>query len=269
MIDEQHIDLITAYIDGSITAEQRVRFNKLIDEGEIDILDVRQMEATYHKLGQLPTSEPSEQMRKSFDAMLREKSEQQKTDPEAKLLHQIEHFFSKKRTQLFAAAAAVFVTGMLAGNLFTPFQDYRQQMQQLSNEVSEMRQVMLLSLLDAQSPTERLRAVNISSDISRADDRVISALLKTLNNDPNVNVRLASIEALLRHASNPRVREGLVKAISHQKSPQIQVALADAMITLQEPQSVNELRRLLNQDKLDSSVRNKLKNTIAALSKRS
>lgn len=269
MIDEQHIDLITAYINGSITAEQRMRLNKLIDEGKIDILDVKQMEVTYRKLGELPASEPSEQLRESFYAMLQEKSEQQKPDPQTKLLYQIKNFFTLNRVQQFTAAAAVFVIGMLAGNLFTPFQDYRQQMSQLSNEVSEMRQMMMLSLLDAQSPTERLRAVNISSDITRADDRVISALLKTLNNDPNVNVRLASIEALLRHASNPRVREGLVKAISHQKSPQIQVALADAMIALQEPQSVDELRRLLNQDKLDSSVRNKLKNTIAALSKRS
>lgn len=172
----------------------------------------------------------------------------------------------RQKMQRSALAITIFLIGMLAGNLFTPFQDYRQQMNRLSNEVSEMRKVMMLSLMDAQSPSERLKAVNISTDISAADDRVISALLKTLNNDPNVNVRLASIEALLRHADNPRAREGLVKAISKQKSPQIQVALADAMLALQETDSINELRRLLKQNELDSSVRDKLQNTIAALS---
>lgn len=267
MNDEKHIDLITAYLDGSITAEQRARLNDLIDHGEIDILDVKQMESTYKSLGNLPAEAPSRQMRDSFYAMLKEEKVRQNRYQPVKLINKLLALLTPGRLQNVAVAGLIFLVGMLAGNVFTPFQDYRQQLDQLTSEVSQMRQVMALSLLDARSPTERLKAVNISTELTSANNRVITALLKTLNNDPNVNVRLASIEALLRHAGNPNVRSGLVKAISRQQSPQIQVALADAMLALQETRSVDELRKLLDQTQLDTTVKDKLKNTIAALNK--
>lgn len=266
MIDEKYIDLVTAYLDGSITSEERARLNELIDEGKIDILDIKEMKHTYNKLGELPASEPSGQMRNSFYTMLEAEKARQTPDKTTQVLIRIKEFFTPKRMQRVGLAMGVFLIGILIGNLFTPFQDYRAQMNQLSNEMSQMRRVMMLSLLDNQSPSERLKAVNISTDITSADERVTSALLKTLNNDPNVNVRLASIEALLHHADNPSVRKGLIESISKQQSPQIQVALADAMLALQETRSIEELRRLLEQQELDKNVRDKLKNTIAALS---
>lgn len=268
MMDKQHINLITAYLDGSITSEQRRRFNELIDQGEIDVLDIKNMEKTYQQLGDLPSAEPSEKMRDSFYTMLKDEKEQQTAEQTHRISNWINNLITPNKLQRFALITGVLLIGMLAGNLFTPFHDYRQQINQLSDEVSQMREVMMLSLLDARSPSERLKAVNISTDISSSDDRIVSALLKTLNNDSNVNVRLASIEALLRHADNPAAREGLVEAISKQQSPQVQVALADAMLALQEKESIEELQQLLEENDLNSNVRDKLKNTIAALEKK-
>ncbi|HEX6982520.1 MAG TPA: HEAT repeat domain-containing protein [Balneolaceae bacterium] len=265
MINDKYIELVTAYLDDSISPEERVRLNELIDEGKIDILDVKEMENLYKSLGKLPVSEPSEQMRDSFYAMLKAEKEQQTSMQDSQLLDRIRDFFIQPKIRRFGLAMCLFLVGMVAGNFFTPFQDYEQEMDQLSNQVMQMQKMMALSLLDAPSSTERLKAVNISSEISSADDRIVSALLKTLNNDPNVNVRLASIDALLNHAANPAVRKGLVQAISKQESPQIQVALANAMLALQETRSVDELRRLLDRQELDPTVRYKLTNTIAAL----
>lgn len=268
MTDDKYINLITAYIDGSITFEERVRLNELIEKGEIDVLHINEMKRTYQKLGHLPSSNPSEKMRDSFYAMLESEKEPQTADQNQQVTNWINDLFTLKRSQQFALVAGIFVIGVLIGNYFTPIHDYQQQMNQLSDEVSQMREVMMLSLLDAQSPSERLKAVNISTDISSSDDRIISALLNTLNNDSNVNVRLASIEALLRHAQNPTARNGLIEAISKQQSPQVQVALADAMLALRERRSIESLQQLLEQKNLDSNVREKLKNTIADLKKR-
>jgi hypothetical protein len=266
MIDEKYINLLTAYLDNSITPKERIELDKLIDRGEIDILDLKEMENTYNRLGTIPIAEPSVQMRHSFYTMLETEKQRQASKYQFNILNLIKDFITPKRVQWASLTTGIFLIGMLVGNLFTPFRDYHQQMNELSSEVSHMREVVMMSLLDAQSPSERLKAVNISTDIASADDRVITALLKTLNEDPNVNVRLASIEALLRHADNPTARKGLVESISRQESPQIQVALADAMLALQETRSVDELQRILEQNGLDSSVRDKLKNTIAALS---
>ncbi len=266
MIDEKYIDLVTAYIDNSITAGQREELNRLIDEGEIDILDVKEMEMYWQKMGRIPAAEPAADMRENFYRMLEEEKEKQPASLGNTFADWLALLKARLEMRQLAYAMGIFLVGMLVGNWATPFNNYREQLSELSTEVSQMREVMMLSLLDNSSPTERLKAVNISTDVRSADSQVIQALLKTLNNDPNVNVRLATIEALLRHASNPLVREGMVNAIASQESPLVQVALADAMIALQERSAVQEFRNLLEKNGLDSNVRDKIENTIAALS---
>jgi len=120
-------------------------------------------------------------------------------------------------------------------------------------------------MLNQPSSFERLKAVNISSTIDHTNDKVINALLKTLNNDPNVNVRLATIDVLVQHGSDPRVREGLVRSINRQKSPLIQAALADAMVVLQDTSSVKELRKLLQRKDLNQTVKTKIHSSITKL----
>ncbi len=265
MIDEKYIDLISAYLDDSISPEERERLNELIDEGKIDILEIKEMEQLYQNLGELPVVEPSEQMSDSFYAMLEAEKGRQTTVPDSQFSEWIKSFFTPRKARHLGLAICLLLIGMLIGNLFMPFQDYRSEMNELSSEISQMKKVMALSLLEAESSASRLKAVIISSEIPSADERIISVLLKTLNDDPNVNVRLASIYALLNHAENPRVRKGLVQSIAKQESPQVQVALADAMLALQETQSIDELRRLLERNDLQPIVREKLTNTIAAL----
>lgn len=270
MNNEQYIKLFIAYIEGSITAEQRSSLNELINNGEIDIQDVKELENVYRNMGSLPEPEPSDKMSSRFYRMLEQEKgkEMQSEYPKGKqqVRRWFEYLSSIARPKQVAYALSIFIAGMVIGNWAIPFQNYRQQLNRLSGEVSQMREVMMLSLLDNDSVTERLKAVNVSMEMQPADNKVADALLKTLQNDPNINVRLAAIEALLHHASQPRVREGLVNAITTQKSPIIQAALADAMLMLQEKRSIKKFRKLLDQNDLDPNLRNKLQNTVTALS---
>ena len=99
-----------------------------------------------------------------------------------------------------------------------------------------------------------------------ADGQVVEALLATLNNDPNVNVRLMTLEALAQVAvRNASVREGLVHSIMEQESPLVQAALADVMLKLQEKRSVQPFRKLLQQKDLNVQIRTKIEQTITKL----
>lgn len=162
-----------------------------------------------------------------------------------------------------AAGFALLMTGFSAGLLLN---SQNEKIDRLYSEMHHIQEVLMISLLDNPSATERLRAIGYSSDIPSDDSRVIEALMQTLNNDPNVNVRIAAVNALVGHSSNPAVREGLVRSISAQKSPIVQVALADAMLAMQERRSVNEFKKLLEHEEMDNNVRHKLENTILALS---
>lgn len=265
MIDEKYIDLVTGYLQNDLNPDERKKLDKLIESGEIDLLDLKEMEMMAGKMDLIDTPKPSSGMRDRFYTMLKEEKLTLSVSWSQKLSVWIDAQKSRFELRYVMYAVAVFLAGLLIGDLYAPLSNQDEQIDQLTSEVSQMREVMMITLLDNSSPTERLKAVNISNEIRSVDDRVVNALLKTLNNDTNVNVRVAAVEALTTHASNPSVRTGLINSIANQQSPIVQAALADAMLALQEKQSVDEFRKLLAKDELDMNVRNKLENTIAAL----
>ena len=79
----------------------------------------------------------------------------------------------------------------------------------LGQEVSDLKELMMLSLLEKESATERLKAVSLTQEMDQASQKVTSALLQTLNNDDNVNVRLAALDALKPYSSDGNVRAGI------------------------------------------------------------
>ena len=135
----------------------------------------------------------------------------------------------------------------------------------LSGQVAQMRKLMVFSLLENPSATERLRAVNYTGEMEGADQQVITALLSTLNKDPNVNVRLVTLDALAKFSGQPEVRAGLVRSIALQESSLVQVALANLMLELQEKDSVAPFKKLLAEEQLNHAVRIKIEHTINKL----
>jgi len=142
----------------------------------------------------------------------------------------------------------------------------KKQLEELTAQVSDMRDIMMKSLLQNPSASERIRGVSFTSELTTVKPDVIDALLTTLNNDPNVNVRLMTLEALTHYASYPAVRAGLVESISGQESPLVQAAMADVMLKLQEKNAIRPFKKLLQQKDLNSLVRIKLETAIARLS---
>lgn len=143
--------------------------------------------------------------------------------------------------------------------------DENEKLSVLTNQVGEMRRMMVVSLLGNPSATERLRAVNYTGEMEGADRQIITALLSTLNEDPNVNVRLVTLDALAKFSDQPEVRAGLVRSIVRQESPLVQVAMANLMLKLQEKGSVVPFKKLLKKEQLNNAVRTKLEHTIDKL----
>jgi hypothetical protein len=124
------------------------------------------------------------------------------------------------------------------------------------------QQASVLAMLQNPDANGRLKAVNYTQQLPRVNRKVIDALFLTLNTDPNENVRLVTLDALVELADDPKVRAGLVNAILKQNSELVQVALADAMLQLQEKKSLKSFKKLLEerkspiiQKKLEQAVR--------------
>jgi len=160
-------------------------------------------------------------------------------------------------------AAAAMMTGVLIGYVI-PGRSSAQvsEVAKLQSEMESLKETVMLNLLQKESTTDRLKAVSYSYDLDQSSHRVINALLTTLNEDNNINVRLASVEALQQYGTQPWVRTQLVKSISRQHSPLVQVALAECMVALKEKTSVIEFKKLIDSKDTPEDIKTRLKDYI-------
>jgi hypothetical protein len=220
-------------------------------------------------MGEMPQPEPSPYMKAGFESML---SGYKKAHASSGFSFSsfLEQLFGHRMQPGLSFSVLMLTIGLIIGYILhrPPQQQtlaYSRQIDSLTSQVSEMRQVMMLSMLQDPSASQRIKAVSYTDDLSKTDAKVVNALLTTLNEDPNVNVRLATLEALTRMAAEPIVREGLVRSITKQDSPIMQSAIADLMVKLQEKSSVESLRELLNKKDLNKMVKINIEKSIQKL----
>jgi hypothetical protein len=211
---------------------------------------------TWNRLGGLPVAEPGPGLRSRFKAML--SAEISKTSaarfqpggaakPDRRL--------SGRPAFGFALSLALVLLGFLTGFAVRSAVSGDGEKSGLRSEISEMRQMLVLSLLNQTSSAERLRGVQWSTRTQKPDKPVLNALLNTMDNDPNTNVRLAAVDALYLFRENPRVREALVRSLERQKSPLVQIQIIDLLVEIREQRALNALRFLVQSDKTYPSVR--------------
>ncbi|KAB2949326.1 MAG: hypothetical protein F9K18_15280, partial [Thermoanaerobaculia bacterium] len=162
------------------------------------------------------------------------------------------------RVMRFAAIAATLAIGVLAGSELARRRDVRQ-IEALRGEVASLHETVATALLASASSSERLTGVAYGRGVSGADPRVAEALLQALLHDPDVNVRLSALEALRPLAGRDEQRPRLVAALARQDSPLVQLSLIEVLLDADGEETRRELRRLLDEPRLDPAVRGYLR----------
>ena len=162
-------------------------------------------------------------------------------------------------------------TGRAAGPMTRTVADAALMMQVLSQP--DVRDSMSLPAQDIawgqfNQGAERLRGVEWARG-AIADTRTVDALLRTVRYDPNLNVRLAAIDALGGALDSPDVGVGLIEAFEQQDSPLLQVMLASLLLDGGVPGADDAVQRVLERDELDPLVREYLQSAIDEGSDRS
>jgi HEAT repeat protein len=165
---------------------------------------------------------------------------------------------------MFLLAIGLIGGGLLRAPARPPVQQ-TDAVAEMRGELMQMRQMVALSLMQQQSASDRLRGVNWSYRLQQPGQEVLSALLDTLMHDPNVNVRLATVDALRQFGDQPVVRKGVIEAMTRQESPMVQVALIGLAVDLHEKESIATLRHLSDDTKLDVAVRERAQKGLAEL----
>jgi len=267
----QYEELFSGWVDGSLTPAEREKMEQHLNSCAACREELADMQKVWDMMAVGETPEPSAHMKVKFQAML-DTYKDSVADERNSLWQSITGLFNnlweRQRRWPLAYNLAIVLISFGCGYWFFSSGKggkQEQELQALTSQVHELKQTMMLALLQNPSASERIRGVSYTSEIKHADKEVIDALLATLNNDDNVNVRLSTLDALAQMANHPEVRQGLIQSIARQDSPLMQSAIADVMLKLQEKRSVGSFRELLKQKNLDPGVKDKIRQTITQL----
>lgn len=195
------------------------------------------------------TRQPGPALREKFDIMLQSEFNIEGTtrilkEQEAGTIIKMR----KKSLLLKIAASIILVTiGVLAGTQFRQGSTGNNtiQMADLRNELKDMKEVLLVTMLNQESASERIKAVSYADQIKDPDPRIINALLTTMNEDKNVNVRLAALNAIVKYGDTRSVSDSLVASLKRQTEPIMQIALINILTEKKETKAVGPIRDIL------------------------
>jgi hypothetical protein len=253
MTSEECRLLIPQYLSGQLTPVEKGLFEAQLTASADLSKELEELRALWEGLGSLPEEHPSVALRARFYQRLNEINTA-RNRPVRGGFAWWKPGLSGLVRQVTMALALVAI-GVYVGRENRTGPASNKDVQQLQSQVQTLRQTVALSLLDRQSATSRLEGISWSSQVQRPDPQLMAALLKTLNRDSNVNVRLASLDALEKFMDNAAVRKALVESIPLQDSPLVQIALIDALVHVRDNAAAMELKKLTGDTDMNVAVR--------------
>ena len=160
-----------------------------------------------------------------------------------------------------AAAVMLVAIGIGIGIALRPGTDpatvalVKQLQTEIHNMQNQMKEKDMLSLIDDESASQRIKAVGYAEDMANPDQQVIDALFNSLNHDKNVNVRLAALYSLTRFADRRPVRDSLVTSLGIQTEPIIQVVLINLLAEKREPKAIAPIKEIMTNKKTLKEVK--------------
>lgn len=259
--------MLLEYFSGKIDPERKKHLEKFLMDQGYSSQELKELTNIYNSLDEIPVPEPGQQMTDKFYAMLRNSKDdvQIKKNPFGKMLEWLNELNHPKYLPHLAYGLSLMIIGWLIGFWFSSNSEYKEQLNYLNSEIHELKTMMTINMLDQDSPTARIKTINQIKNLSEIDDAIITALLHTLNNDPNLNVRLVTVELLTQFSDNNRVREGLLYSITKQESPLIQMALIDLMVGIKERAAIAQFKELLEKKDLNDVVRTRIEENLKLL----
>lgn len=263
--------LFPDHLTGDLDEDTRHRLQTHLSDCASCREELENLSAVWTKLGVLPEEQPSPTLRARFYTLL--EAHKRETEPTKRpsvwlrtLVARASQLWPRRPAYQLSLALVFLAFGLTAGYVLRPSGPNRQAITTLRQEVHSMRQTLAVTLLKQPSPGERLKGIGLSSETQHPEEGLLEALVQTLDSDPNVNVRLAAVDALYLFAENPKVKAELILSLTRQTSPLVQVALVDLLVSLRERRAAAALQQLIRDENLNPEVKLRAEQGLAVLS---
>lgn len=116
-----------------------------------------------------------------------------------------------------------------------------------NNLKQEKQKMALVNNLNNTSAGTRLAAIyEFDEKYVKEDNQIIEMLLDILHNDSNANVKIATIDALIKFPSNEKIRMNLILALETEIAPLVQIKLIKSLSILRENRAEKSLKKLID-----------------------
>jgi hypothetical protein len=256
---EQFQNIISDYLADNLDKRNKIIFENHAKKCGKCHQELEEIRVMWGQIQTIPQSEPSAGLRVRFYSMLRSFKEEQKQKKARSFFEKIseawEQMFPLKPTWHFAVLILVLTLGLFIGRHLFPIDVANQEYRNLQSEIGEMRQMVSMVLLKQNSAADRLMGISYSQGIETPEPDLISALFNTLNNDPNVNVRLAAANALQLFSNRTDIRTGLIESLTIQNSPLVQISLINLLVEVRERKALGALNQLFQKETIFPEVK--------------
>ena len=241
-------DLLIEYLENKLNQEQTSEVENHLTTCEQCKNEYHLAKQFLHAINDIEDEQPSANLRMNFNQLLEEEKEIQRKES-------IQHLDQKQNNYRFgeflkyaAAILIIFGIGFLFGKNLHSTNDQSMEIARLQTDLHNMKQNLTMATLKQPTSSQRLKAVGILEKQGHADDKVLLVLVKTLQSDANVNVRMAAANALTKFANHPLVRNAYLEALKNQKEPSIQITLINILINIQENRAKILLEEILKEE---------------------
>jgi predicted anti-sigma-YlaC factor YlaD len=254
---------MTGALGGELAAEERAALDRHLAACSRCAAAAAAYAELWRGLGRLPAVEPSPYLAARFERMLGQEIEREaarRPQPAAPSER------PGRRWALAAAAlAASLALGVALGAALAGGRGADPEVAALRREIGSLQELVAVSLLAQASPSERLQGVAYGRELAAREPRVLEALFAALASDPNVNVRLAALEALAPVTAQPDRgdrRQRLVRAVATQSSPLVQLTAIDLLLEADGEAARRDLEQLADDPELDPAVASYLRDRL-------
>ena len=247
MEKEKLEELLIDYIDGRLNETERTDVEKELAANDQSYKLYEELREVIRLMSKSPSIEPTQRARVTFEHALQ-------AEQKVVMNRGARVFFSPVVLRA-AAAMALVITGVAIGYWINRNQQREEELTALRKEVEANKKLMMGMLINRQSASQRMLGATVAFKMDKADDEIVNALIKAMNEDPNLNVRLAALEALSKFHEQEHVRKALIASLATQTDPVVQISLIRLLVELKEKESLKELLRITNDEELLPAVK--------------
>lgn len=246
--------LMMDYLDKTIDDQGRIAVEKHLETCESCLDALKDSQKLLKLIPDDNMEMPDESLRINFYHMLHREMEKSRLEEIPAKVKEVVPWYSNKPF-LIAAGIALMLCGTFLGvyiRLENGESMRTQEIGQLQNQVNDLRKNALLTMLKDESSSHRLEGISYTDDINKPDDTIIKALLNTLNNDKNVNVRLAAAYSLSKFTDERIVCDSLIASLPKQNEPIIQITIINILVGVKEKSALKTIQKMIdNQNVID------------------